>query len=995
MLKNRRRVCGYVTTGLAKHGEGGMDRSIGNNLCVSSSEIERWGKLRVGKWHGSAIGQAVGVIGTTIFSGLKMPSQVQHQAKIIDATGWPLKIGLMAFLVGSPWPFGSVGWGEQSILVALGMVLTGLFLVHGVACSNTGDRSWVPGALPWILFALGCYSLLQSQPRYEWLPTASQVPPSVSMQRWALGLSPPPGAIEPEMVSQFADPAGGALGCGVDAVPEESRKLSNSMDPVTTRAAAGNLFLAAVLVWISSSVFRKREAYPLLLAAITAVGSLVAIYGLIGAATPKSANWLGLTYGASFSVFVSKNSAGAYLNIALAAAFGLVLWSVDRQHGASARTKSRRPDELPWKVRMAESLRQWLVRLDLVQILALVALLVLAFALLLSLCRGAVVSAMAGVFGTLWLVLPGKKSAGLATAAFLAMTLALVLMVGLQLDERVLSRMESIGELDVETEVKAGRFYIWGVSAMAARTYGWLGSGLGTFHFASLPFQKPTFSGWFYHAESLYAEAWVTLGHCGILVIAVAILVCFRNAFRVYVSERFRDFLPLQVAGVYLLITQTIHSAVDFAFILPGVYIPAAILIGAALGGSVESHRLIAALRRGRSGTATAQRPYSERTESELRGGKLIVFASMGLLMGSMAAMFYSRSSARSLAIAYQLDLEIERDNRLPLERRMEDRVEFLVRRLTEMGGSLTASPAIQRILGDCICHDVRMRQWVTRVPSADPQIAWNQTAPMVMRLAIERVPEDQREGLIRALGGDITIQSIERASDWYMRGQAMSPLDWRLVWGRVSTAYACPLESLAPMSGVMQRTAGHLPQTLISTSILFSSVLGRDDLMQLWRVAIRTNPNASIGIGKIMATLYTDDEVPVDFFPESAPVLRSLASSVFQAKEFPKTHASLRELTVDASRALRWPTLKKAMWMADVTHEAGMFREEIENLQVGLQFNPNDSQLLARMCDRQLDLGDLTGASETIRSLNRAASGDEQVKKIVERLNARLHSIP
>jgi hypothetical protein len=924
-----------------------------------------------------------------------MPSKGQHRAKLTDATSWSLKFGLIGFLVGSPWVFGSVGWGEQSILLVVGIVLTGLLLVHGVACALLGDRSWVPGALSWMLFALGCFALLQSQARYDWMPTGSRVPPSVALQRWALGLSPPPQAIEAEMVSKVADPSRDGVGCGMDAVPEGGRKLAISVDPVTTRAAAGNLFLAAILVWISSSVFRTRESYPWLLAAVTAVGSLVAIYGLIGAATPKSTNLLGLTYGASFSVFVSKNSAGAYLNIALAAALGLVLWSVDRQHRTNVRTKSNRPEELPWKVRMSEALRQWVVRVDLLQIFALMALLVLVIALLLSLCRGAVVSAIAGVFGTLWLVLPGKKSAGLATAAFLAMILGLVVMVGLQLDERVLSRMESIGELDVETEVRAGRFYIWGVSAMAARAYGWLGSGMGTFHFASLPFQEPSFSGWFYHAESLYAEAWVTLGHCGIAVIAVGILFCFRKVFRIYTSERFRDFLPLQVAGVYLLITQTIHSAVDFAFIVPGVYVPAAIVIGAALGGSLESNRLIAVLRRGRLDASTPQRSSLARTEFDMRGGMLIGIAAMCLLVGSMSAMWYSRSAMRSLAIAYQIELEIERDNRLPLEKRMDHRVDFLVRRLSEMGGQLTGSPAILRMLGDCICHDVRMSQWILRVPSADPQIAWNQTSPMVMRLALDRVPEGQREGLKNAFGGDLTIQSIDRASDWYMRGQAMSPMDWRLVWGRVSTAYACPMETLAPMSGVMQRTAGHLPQTLISTSMLFSSVLDRDDLMHLWRVAIRTNPNAAVGIGKIMATLYTDEEVPIEFFPKSAPVLRNLASNVFQAKEFPKTHAALRELTVAASRELRWPTLKKAMWMADVTHEAGLFREEIENLQLGLQFNPSDSQLLARMCDRQLDLGDLAGASETLRSLSRASSGDEQVKKIIDRLNARLHSIP
>ncbi|MFN7732425.1 MAG: O-antigen ligase family protein [Pirellula sp.] len=901
-------------------------------------------------------------------------------------------------MASSPWFFGSVGWNEQRLLLAGGMVMAVLLGIVVIRNWNRGQADWKPNAIVWALLGLGCFSLLQSQTRYPWTGPGS-VPPSVAMQRWALGLGEAPTAIREGLIEV---PSHGnaetELPCGLQAIDQSERRLAISLEPQTTRGAAGNLFLAGILAWVAGCVFRRREHFPILLASVTLTGCFVGLYGLIGAATPRTANLLGLTYGTSFSVFVSKNSAGAFLNTAIAAALGMLLWSMYRLPPSKSRKNLRTDVELPWKVQAAEALQKWLARLDLAQLVSIGALLILGLALVFSLCRGAALSAVAGLVGAVWLAMPGKRSMGLAAAVLIAMVIALLVMVGLQLDERVLSRLESIGELDLESEVRGGRLYIWGVSAEAAKVYGWLGSGLGTFHFASLPFQRPTFNGWFYHAESLFAEIWVTLGHLGLIWALLACGICFVLVSRIYVSERFRDFAPLQVSAAYLLISQTLHSAVDFAMILPGVYVPTVLILGAAAGGSEESHRLIAWLRQKRRASSHSDAFSQSHPISKSRPAQanpMTTYVSVAAILLSLGCMAYCYPALRDLGIAYRIEKELENDSREPLAKRMANRVEYVTRRLAELDGSLDATAGMARILGDAISYDVRHQQWSRRSLSADAQQSWNQTSPLLTRIAMDRLEGSERDDAIQSLGGQIAIDTYERASFWYARGQSQSPLDWKLILGRATTSFQCPSSDIASMTAVIQRTAAHLPQTLTSASILASKTLDREELMKFWTIAIRTQPASAIEVGKVMATMYRDDEVPVDFFPKSAPVLRRLASEVFTAVDFPNTHRQLRELTVETSADLRWPTLKKSLWIADVAREAGKTQLEIDYLRICLQFQPNDAKLLERLSDRLIAEGDVVGAREAIRSLERAEPGNEQVQRTAQQLYGRLNALP
>ena len=118
----------------------------------------------------------------------------------------------------------------------------------------------------------------------------------------------------------------------------------------------------------------------------------------------------------------------------------------------------------------------------------------------------------------------------------------------------------------------------------AMKYYGWLGSGLGTFHYAYLPFQNPSSQNWFYHAESLYAQCGVELGYTGLLIISFSVVFMLWGVQSNIPAENWRYALPAKLAGSYLVISQALHSFVDFALILPALFVPACVLLGSVQG---------------------------------------------------------------------------------------------------------------------------------------------------------------------------------------------------------------------------------------------------------------------------------------------------------------------------------------------------------------------------------------------------------------------------
>lgn len=878
---------------------------------------------------------------------------------LIKAIRWVLVLILLV----TPWLYGGVNWSFQYILFFSVSALAALLALACIVGKGNAFQQRHPPLVAWVLLSLGLFAEIQSIRAWDLESPEPSIFPSLETQRWALGQN---------RASESA------VTCDLDGIEPQYRRLALSVEPITTQGASSSLFVCGLLVWAASCVWGHRKTYPSLLLWITVLGVLVGGYGLVGAFLRSKPNLLGLTYGSSFSVFVSKNSAGAFLNITLAAALGLALWNAEKIFSSVSRQMlSRDMRQWPWNAKFQYGLKTTIEKLDARTIVLGLCVLLLAFCMAMSLCRGAFISGILAIFVAIAIAWPGKKPTAILFACFIAMLCSVIAMVGLQIDQTAASRMESIESIDIETEKNSGRLYIWGVAARAAMNYRWLGSGLGTFHVAALPFQDPSSRGWYYHAESLFAEILVTLGFLGIMATILGLVVSVYCLITIFHSPRFRDYLALQVAGAFFLASQTLHACIDFAWILPGVYVPSALFLGAIQGGWVESK------------LAYKRIHHPIQDETALRPRRFTRASGLIFAAVSSAFLLLNQGSVSVLALSERLEKQLQTDGPPKSADSLVDQwIEscsnaYSANRIDRV----YESPALIRLLAEGIAYDTRKQRWEQRPLVASSELAWNQTRPVVLRIALDAANPNDRTLILDSLGGKPTLDAFTKANYWYARGQLLSPLDWRLVWGRISTAMQCSPEQLKPLVPVLASTSAHRPANLTTGSLLFNSVLSDQEKLNLWQKAIRANLAESIPIAEIMTKTYTDGQIPIETFPDDPQILRKLYNETFKEKEFPITHGLLGDRLIQASSKTKWTGMRKASWMADVARETGNADLEIENLTIILGLDRNNVPLLKRILTLLIEKKQPEKARGFLRQLVRAAPSDPAIESINQQL--------
>jgi hypothetical protein len=882
---------------------------------------------------------------------------------------------LVFILLVTPWFYGGVHWSFQYILFFSVSALAALIALACIAGKGNDFQSRHPPWVAWILLALGLFAEIQSIRAWELESQGPSIFPSLDTQRWAIGLT-----------SSLESP----VRCDLDGIETDYRRLALSVEPLTTRGASSSLLACGLLVWAASCVWGHRKNYPSLLFWITVLGIFLGGYGLVGAFLRSKPNLLGLTYGSSFSVFVSKNSAGAFLNITLAAAIGLALWNAEKiSNLVSRQMLTRDMRQWPWNAKFQYGLKTTIEKLDIRTIVTGFCVLALAFCMAMSLCRGAFISGILAVFVAIAIAWPGKKPTAILFACFVAMLCGVIAMVGLQIDQTAANRMESIESINIETEKSSGRLYIWGVAARAAMNYRWAGSGLGTFHVAALPFQDPSSRGWYYHAESLFAEILVTLGFLGMIATVMGLVFSVYCLIKIFHSPRFRDYLALQVAGSFFLASQTLHACIDFAWILPGVYVPSALFLGAIHGGWFESR--------------LAYQRIHHQHQDEIASRSRRYAGTSGLVFAAITFFFllYNQGSVSVLALSERLEKQLQTDgppkttntqSPTNIEPASDSLVDQWIESCTNAYSSsridrVYQSPILMRLLAEGIVYDTRKQRWEQRPLVASSELAWNQTRPVVLRIALDAANENDRTLILDSLGGQSTLDAFTRANYWYTRGQLLSPLDWRLVWGRMSTAMQCSPEQLKPLVPVLASTSAHRPSNLTASSLLFHSVLSDQEKLDLWRRAIRANLAESIPIAEIMTKTHTDGQIPIETFPDDPQILRKLYNEIFKEKEFPVTHELLGDRLIQASSKTKWTGMRKASWLAEVARETGNADLEIENLTIILGLDRSNVPLLKRILTLLIEKREAEKARGYLRQLVRAAPSDPAIESLNQQL--------
>ncbi len=904
----------------------------------------------------------------------------------IDISEWILRLAVLILIVALPWYYGSVHWRSQYFLGWAGVALCGAVVLHClVSFLNKSVDLRVPW-LTWVFIGVGLVAWIQSRPTFTWQGT-ELAPPSIQMQRWALGLSEAPNAVQASMLksehSNTADSSAGDVPCDLKGVPESERTLAWSIEPLHTRGAAMSLFLCGLFVWIGRIVFSDSNKQLWLFGALTLTGILISCVGIQGAISYNSLNFLGLRTGSSFATFFSKNSAGGFYNVCIAGCLGLLGWTLLNTRRSNKDIRYRFPDRsIASKIRgFAEDT---LADLNTAQIAAMLCLIGVVAALLISQCRGAAVSALGAILIAATVANSKSNSRGNWSIAVAVVAIFVTSMVVFQVDEKAYGRLESLSEIDIESELREGRAYIWSIAWKAMAFYGWLGSGLGTFHFAYLPFQKPSSTGWFYHAESLYAQCGVELGYLGLSVLIIAIAVLLSNLQKAPAKENWGLAFPSKLAGTYLVISQALHSFVDFAIILPALFVPACVLIGA-VQGALFNAQIAPVRKRSRRDSKEPIKVLSPKNVRWLRNGVsgIAVATCCGLIIVSLL------DSVKSLALSDEMvdwSKEVEKES---LEVQSPDRVKEMAKIWARDTAPLKENSIAMGAFADSLLFDYRMDQMIAARPTGAWAPVWSNTSPVLLQMALDKTQDQmKKDQIIESVGGGKAMENLGGAANWYAMGQTKSPLDWRLLWGRCLTNIQCDRSEMAQLLPASLTLAQHNAQQLLAAAVIYRDKFDQKQFEAVLVQAMKSNPGSAINAAKLLAMERKDNEVAIVMFPQRYDILQAIASETFTKANFPETNRLLWEKAAELVVLAPMTKSRREIWLADCGIALEDVNMEITHLKIAIKDEPNDLKLHLRLASRLIETRDAEGAAKVLLALQRINPTNNDVKAIAERIS-------
>lgn len=477
---------------------------------------------------------------------------------------------LLAMLSIAPWWYGGAQWQAQLYLVYASMLLAALTWAVTLLSPR---RSGSCIRLPYWLLGFMLLVSVQLLPLPYFLARSSS-----SAQRFAVNVLTSAPSQPP---TESEGPAEVALGQESQTLLEPSRHTTLSILPAQTRASLAVVTVAVVAVWSASILFLSSRWAIILAITLATGGILNGFLGLVQ--TVSYQNWTLLPMPKTetcFATFVSRNSAPGYFATATGAILTLL--------GIAFRSQKRKRRQeynitYPGNSllgRIRNRMEDVFVDLNTLTVSCICLAAFMLVATLATFSRGGAIACLGACLVTFCLALGSRG--GVVRATAVASVLALVvggLMTFFQLDTGLWSRLDQINEIAHTGEDT--RIIVWGYTWRALPTYILAGSGLGTYRFALLPFHTQGPNVWFHHAENMPLEIVTETGLLGLIICGVALWIVFRQ---IYLQSGSQKEALLLVAVIFATSAIALQSIVDFNLILPGVFLPYSVLLGAFLG---------------------------------------------------------------------------------------------------------------------------------------------------------------------------------------------------------------------------------------------------------------------------------------------------------------------------------------------------------------------------------------------------------------------------
>ncbi|MFA5938168.1 MAG: O-antigen ligase family protein [Sinimarinibacterium sp.] len=333
---------------------------------------------------------------------------------------------------------------------------------------------------------------------------------------------------------------------------------------------------ACLYVLIVLSCHRDRGRMGLVLGVLVASGLFQAVYGSLMVLS-------GLEWGffeekrfyrhVATGTFVNRNHLAGYLELAGAAALGLVLADLGGRGAAHS-----------WRQRLLDAIALAFSA----KMRARLALVIMAVALVLTRSRMGNIAFFTSlcVCGMGFVLLRWR---GYAMRAFLLFSSVIAIDILIVSNwyglERVVERIE---RTDLATE---GRAIFLDEVPPVIEAYRQVGSGLGTFAYAYAPFRSERMGEYFDHAHNDYIEFMIETGVVGIALLAAFVLAHALHALRMVIFRRRRMAAAVGFSALMGLLAQAIHATAEFNLQIPANAATLLVLLALAASCSSVSER--------------------------------------------------------------------------------------------------------------------------------------------------------------------------------------------------------------------------------------------------------------------------------------------------------------------------------------------------------------------------------------------------------------------
>jgi O-antigen ligase/tetratricopeptide (TPR) repeat protein len=462
-----------------------------------------------------------------------------------------------------------VGYYIRILLLSVPIVMSWLF---------AGVDAWVRlAAFSLLIGAAGLWALATFYQR---------VLPRVTVAIWLCGAALCLAAMQclqlPQAVVGFLSPQAVELRGLLLDTQTATTTITQSL--TSTRQSTAMLIMAIIVLFLTSQLMRRSGSLDALLWVFAANGALLASIGII-----QKLYWPGEGFWpvpTGFASFINKNNAAGFLNIALATALGLLV-SVWQRPTKSSSTQSllMRQPGLNWSPDASSP-----PRLDAINAVAIVLVVVIAGGVISTASRGGIISAVGGLAAVT--VAVWRKRRSLMGIAFLIVVLAAIGLAEMA-DQFYLAADRVAGLTEERTyanDFNGGRLGHWQDMYPAIPDFWLTGSGLGTYGDVNHMYQRSSSGeGWFRHAENQYLEAVIEAGVIGLGLMLGCIVVVCRAVSRL-MQPRTHS-LPIAVCGCFAITSQAIHAMFDFGLYIPANACAFAIVCGAVIGRADYLHR--------------------------------------------------------------------------------------------------------------------------------------------------------------------------------------------------------------------------------------------------------------------------------------------------------------------------------------------------------------------------------------------------------------------